>query len=233
MFAAGLELECKYENGRCSLHGDGILSKRIIGESFTISGSPKEKKATNHVAFSNIGKVAHLPTEICQEFPKLVKLSIEWSNIPLLKKDLFKPACKKVRELLLSNNGIKIIEEEAFKHLTKLIVIKLDHNKIRSVDQKLFQYNLKLEEIDLSHNYISLIDPKTFDNLNRLKAVNLQHYGWTCIGQKRNCPDYCEAIFNYAELKSRGVHGEGPSELKTCIGSYRRNMEWMEEGDFY
>jgi Leucine-rich repeat (LRR) protein len=234
VLTAGLELECEYKDGSCKVHAQGLLSKLTIGESFTISGSQKEKKDTSHATFWSIGRVAHLPTEISQAFPKLVKLSIEWSKIPLLKKDLFKPAFKKIRELLLSNNGIQLIEQEAFKHLTKLTVLKLDHNQIKSLDQKLFQHNLKLEEIDLSHNSLSQVELKTFDDLTRLKAVNLKklHRG-ECIHEKRDCPG-CEATFNHSELNSRylQITDEITPGLQTCDENYGRKLYWIEEGEF-
>ncbi len=232
MLTAGLELQCGYRNNRCAVQAEGVLSKRTIGESFTISGSQNEKKDTNHIKFWSIGKVAHLPIDISQEFPKLVKLSIEWSKIPLLKKDLFKPAFKKIRELLLSFNGIQLIEQEAFKHLTKLVVLKLDNNQIKTLDQKLFQLNLTLEEIDLSDNSLSQIELQTFDDLTRLEAVNFKQFGFTCIHQKRDCPG-CQATINYTELNNRDVHPDATSGLQTCHVNYERKLDWMEKGKLF
>ncbi len=224
MLTAGLELKCEYKDDSCTVHPEGLLSKRTIGESFTISGSQNEKKDTCHAAFSRMGKVAHLPTEIYKEFPKLVKLSIEWSEIPLLKKNMFKPAFKKIRELSLSNNGIQLIEQEAFKHLTNLIVLKLDHNQIKTLDQKLFLHNLKLEEIDLSHNSLSRIDPQTFDKLTQLKAVNFMSSDLTCV-------QYVSETFSYMDLNSRR-RGPLTRRLRMCHDDYREKWGWMTEGEF-
>jgi hypothetical protein len=169
----GVELKCRYDfvDHRCRVYR-ADLSLKTIGSNFTFSGT-QEKKETTVIAFLDSGRVAHFPRNLFKEFPKLNELSIWSSDIPILRNNFFKPEFSKLRKLQLVTNKIRIIQENAFEHLTNL------------------------EWIDLQYNRIKMIAPGTFRNLHQLKVVDL----WQneCINAYIGCRD-CDRKLNQTEL---------------------------------
>jgi hypothetical protein len=211
------EVECNYSHDGCVVYGANLM-KRTLHESFIFSGSDDEKASATSMTFSETGKVDHLPWSLFQSFPKLSTLSIEWSEIPIVRKNLFRVQFRQIQELLFSHNGIKIIEKEAFVQLTDLVLINLRGNNIRSLSEKMIASNLKLERIDLRDNKISMLDPEIFKNLKHLKLVALR--GNECAGQLIGCW-YCNTNINRTDLDL---------ELQHCYGHYKESMNLTMEG---
>jgi hypothetical protein len=149
------------------------LSKTTIGTSFKIFPTRNEKARTTGIEFQASGKVAHLPQNLKQVFPNLVGFWLELSEIPILRNNLFGPQFKWILYLYLDRNGIQMIEENAFAHLTNLFAIRLGHNKLKSLNTNLFKNNLKIEWIFISHNQINMIERDTFRHLHKLNNLDL------------------------------------------------------------
>jgi hypothetical protein len=170
----GVELKCRYDrysDYRCYvLRAD--FSMKTIGANFTFSGSQEQKQTTIEIKFYRSGRVAHLPLNLFEVFPNLIELSIKDSDIPILGNNFFKPEHNKLRRLVLNMDKIKIIEENAFEHLTNLEWINLEDNKIK------------------------MISPGTFKNLHQLAGVLL--WNNECIHDTIGC-SWCEKL-NQTEL---------------------------------
>jgi Leucine-rich repeat (LRR) protein len=222
----GVELKCEYgsnfDSGRYCKIGHADLSLKTIGASFIFSATLEQNQFTEWIWFDSIGRVAHLPRILIKEFPKLYKLWIMDSDIPILKNNFFKPEFSKLRHLELSGNRIQIIEKNAFRHLPDLGWIYLQRNEIRSLPAKLFKKIRKLRVIELGSNKIKVIPPDTFKNLNQLEEVDLGRN--ECITQKFGCYHRgCSSNFDYTELER---------SLQPCYENHDKSLNLLNKGEY-
>jgi Leucine-rich repeat (LRR) protein len=217
----GVELKCDYDSDggedRCRIVS-ADLSLKTIGTNYIFSATQEQKRNTARILFYNIGRVAHLPRNLFKEFQNLKKLDIWFSEIPILRNNFFNPEHNKFNELVLRNNRIKMIEENAFAKLKNLESISLINNDIKTLPAKLFLNNHKLKGINLSRNEIKRIHPGTFKNLNLLEQVDLR---WNeCFDQKIGCLDWW--CTNLTELDR---------SLQPCYENYTKNFNLLKEGE--
>ncbi|XP_026887526.2 uncharacterized protein lrrc53 [Electrophorus electricus] len=78
--------------------------------------------------------------------------------------------------LVLSNNVIFTIMDNAFQNLTVLRTLLMDHNRItsQSLDRSTFSWLSKLEILQLGNNALRVIDGSWFQNSKALKALFLE-----------------------------------------------------------
>jgi hypothetical protein len=196
------------------------LSKKTLNEKFTFSGTQEQKKSTTWIWFQGIGRVAHVPQNLREEFPKLTELLIDYSEIPIVKNNLLGSQFSWIEELRLNGNKIQIFENGAFKHLHNLVVISLSDNQIQSLRAKVFQNNLKLKLIWLDDNKIKMIAPETFQHLNQLTDVNLN---WNdCVDREYGCLD-CDTKIDHTELNR---------DLHACYENHKKSSDLLNEGGF-
>jgi hypothetical protein len=213
-----IQLGCKYSFGRCDVVV-ADFTKGTIGESFSFSGSQREKQQATWIKFSGIGRVVHLPQNLFLEFQKLSGLSVRSSEIPLVKTNLFPSQFDRIQQLHLISDGIKTIEEQAFARLINLIEIYLERNEIKSLTSKLFENNRQLKVINLSENQIKQIESEVFKNLNQLEFVGL--YGNECFDQDIGCYGACK--INHLELDHI---------LQSCYDNYKSRSDFLDKGEF-
>jgi Leucine-rich repeat (LRR) protein len=211
-----IQLVCRYARyffGEIFCHVENVdLTNQTIVDSFTFHGTLEEKERTNAIDFNRSGRVAHLPQNLVCEFPKLKILKIQHSEIPIVKRDFFGAQLSWIERLGLNSNGIKIIANKTFDHLTNLWSIDLSENGIQKLDRNLFENNQKLLWIWLSGNKIKMISPDIFQNLSELRLVVLQRN--ECVDQFVGCW-LCEPKINRTELDS---------ELQNCYDNYMDDM---------
>jgi Leucine-rich repeat (LRR) protein len=216
----GIELKCEYrdyfDDFRCEVESAN-LSLKTIGASFTFSGSQEQKQRATEIAFSQSGRVAHLPRNLFQLFPRFTSLSISNSDIPILRNNFFQSEFSKLRDLSLTFDNINGIEKNAFAYLTNLMELSLYNNKIKSLPAILFQNNRKLRSINLNRNMLKLIHPETFKNLNQLANVYLR--GNECIDKAIGCKN-CSTV----------DHPELEHELQPCYENYKTSLNLLNEG---
>jgi Leucine-rich repeat (LRR) protein len=211
-------VECGYSDVRCEIHKTD-LSRKTINGTFSFSGTPEQKETTLRIVFVRIGRVAHVPDNLAAEFPKLSRLWIEWSEIPIVKNKFFGPQFRRIKELALNDDKISMIEDGAFQNLPNLIWIYLNENKIKTLGAKLFQNNVKLKVISLYTNKIKSIAPETFQNLNELGYVHLT--GNECVYQYFGCRN-CKTKIDHTELNS---------DLLLCYENHKKSMDLLNEGE--
>jgi Leucine-rich repeat (LRR) protein len=216
-------VECDYAayydggSGYCAVRKVD-LSKKTLSEKFTFSGSQEQKKNATVIGFLRIGRVAHVPLNLAEEFPKLTDLQIEDSEIPIVRNNLLGPQFSWIKKLYLSGNKIQIVEEEAFKHLQNLIEIYLYDNQIQSLSAEVFKNNRELKVISLWNNNIKMIAPETFQHLNQLTRVDLK--GNDCVNTVFSWD--CETKIDHTIL-NRYLHA--------CYENHKKSSDLLNEGE--
>jgi hypothetical protein len=217
----GRELECNYGTHwyylwpkfhRC------LLSQVDLSESFqsqvhSFTGSSAEKNRATVVWFQDSPKIEFVPKEILEEFPNLSGLLLEFSNLPVLKNELFSSEFVVLEYLDLDSNQIISIEPFAFKHLKNLKWLSLYWNKIQSLPFNLFQNNQKMFYLDFSYNQINSISPNLLKNLNQLKLVKF--WDNQCVHKAFDC-DTCSQSISQSVLDSA---------LSTCFENCLKDPE--------
>jgi Leucine-rich repeat (LRR) protein len=215
-------VECDYDYGvyhRCEV--DNVdLSKKTLNEKISFSGTQEQKKNITWIWFEEIGRVAHVPQNLREEFPSLNKLWISDSEIPIVKNNLFGPEFSRIEDLYLGNNKIQIVEGQAFKHLHNLVWISLPNNQIQSLSAKVFQNNSKLKQIVLHRNKIKIIAPETFQHLNQLEFVRLD--GNDCVNKEIGCWWNCDTKIDHTELNR---------DLHACFENHKKSSDLLNEGE--
>ncbi len=213
-------LECNYagRSGGCEVR-IADLSKKTVNEKFTFTGTQEQNKIATGIRFQESGRVAHLPQNLAEEFPKLTDLSIRWSEVPIVRNSMFGPQFSWIKELYLGENNIQIIEDGAFKHLPNLEEVSLFDNKIQSLGAKVFENNSKLKVIWLHDNKINMISPETCRHLNQLKSVDFE--GNECFSKPIGCWN-CHANIGHTELNSN---------LLPCYENHKKSLYLLNEGE--
>jgi Leucine-rich repeat (LRR) protein len=214
-------VECYYDGGSgygCEVHNVD-LSKKTLSEKLSFSATQEEKKNTIEIWFHESGRVAHVPQNLREEFPKLTQLSIWYSEIPIVKNNLLGPQFSWIETLVLGTNKIQIVEEEAFKHLHNLVEIWLSYNEIKSLGAGVFQNNLKLKDIGIWNNKIKMIAPEIFQHLIQLEYVDLE--GNDCVNKEIGCRR-CNTKIDHTKL-NRNLHA--------CFENHKKSSDLLNEGE--
>jgi hypothetical protein len=132
--------------------------------------------------------VDFVPVEIAKEFPSLTQLTIQSSNIPVLKNGMFPSEFKNLKILYVSSSpSLTSIEADVFRELTNLEQIYLNDNSIDSIKYEIFKTNLKLNTIYFCRNKIKMVYPTVFNNLRLLHTVHFE--GNECGKNTFSCTD--------------------------------------------
>jgi hypothetical protein len=214
-------VECYYYRNygsRCDV-GNVDLSKKTLSKKISFTGTQEQKKNTTRIWFQQSGRVAHVPQNLAEEFPKLTELWITDSEIPIVKNNLLGPQFSWIELLDLRKNKIQIVEEQAFKHLNNLVVIQLHRNQIQSLGAKVFQNNRKLKKIWIFNNKIKMISPETFRHLNQLEFVYLELND--CVDKQIGC-QWCDTKIDHTELNL---------DLHACYENHKKSSDLLNEGE--
>jgi Leucine-rich repeat (LRR) protein len=218
---ADLLVECAYRyffGGYCIVYNVD-LSKKTLSQKFTFSGTQEQNKIATQIWFYGSGRIAHLPQNLAEEFPKLTDLWISNSEIPIVRNNLLGPQFSWIEELILGGNKIQIVEEEAFKQLHNLVRIYLHYNQIQSLSREVFENNRKLKGIYLDDNKIKMIAPETFQHLNQLKLVELGRND--CVDKDIGCWN-CDTKIDHTELNR---------DLHACYENHKKSSDLLNEGE--
>jgi hypothetical protein len=208
------------------------LSK--IGDTFTFSGTEKEKSEVKTVSFTNSPKLEFIPTSIFDEFPALNGLKIEATKIPILKSGLFTSKFKKIEYLELLGIDLETIEVDALKELTELKFFFVGGNPetLQSLNYPIFKWNPKLESISVTANNIQRVNPHIFDGLNFLNHINFQYTKNRCYKKNLTCRDrdmrhMCHCYRGDKESRRKEIcsfnKSDIDSEFATCFANCRED----------
>jgi Leucine-rich repeat (LRR) protein len=152
---------------------------------YEISNAEGKADTIRAVYFKSNPVVEIIPFGLIEVFPKLDLIAFHESNIPILRAKFFTKSFSKIKEVLLKQNGIQQIEDEALHELEDLEEIDLSFNEIKSINKKLFSHNPKLKVFKLDRNKIFMIQRDSFKQQPNIEELNL--LGNQCINKKFGC----------------------------------------------
>jgi Leucine-rich repeat (LRR) protein len=179
------------------------------------SNQPKTYKV-EAVYFKSSPVVEIVPFELIEVFPKLNSVAFYQSKIPILRANFFTKIFSKIKEVLLKENGIQQIEDEAFHELEDLEEIDLSLNEIKSINEELFSHNPNLKVINLSGNQIFMIQRDSFEQQLSLMELNLLSN--ECISTKFGCD-----LFHCPEINETNDY------LENCYSNYLEQEQKLKE----
>ncbi|XP_043497521.1 slit homolog 2 protein-like [Polistes fuscatus] len=205
--------------GVCTSHRKGNNELRYVctgGNILLFNAIPNEVTA---IEFHE-GHLPRFPTGTMSKFPNL-------------------------RELLIRNSGLRIIEPKAFEGYNELKVLAIQDNPLTGVDGSWL--NLKqLERLDLRGNSIRYIAPQSFRHLPKLQYLNLEGNDLKCIftSDLNEMPEVYIIEFSGNPLKWKcRLELEQFLEMRkikfvrieeSCEGKkYMRNVLWLNKTDTY
>ncbi|XP_043663430.1 slit homolog 1 protein-like [Vespula pensylvanica] len=150
-----------------------------------------------------------------------------------------------LRELLIRNSGLRIIEPKSFDDRNELKVLAIQDNPLTTVDGSWLNLN-KLERLDLRGNSIRYIAPQSFRHLSKLQYLNLEGNDLKCIftSDLNEMPEVYIIEFSGNPLKWKcRLELEQFLEMRkikfvrieeSCEGKkYMRNVLWQNKTDIY
>lgn len=93
-----------------------------------------------------------------------------------------------IRVIDLSNNFLKVIEEDTFSGLPHVEVISIANNILENVRNSAFKNLPKIARIDLANNFVREIQSKSFINIRKLEYLDLSNnwltnFPWADLSQ--------------------------------------------------
>ena len=107
-------------------------------------------------------------------FPKLLSLMISQCEITKIEKKLFDELPMLEKLMINNNKDLRIIDEDAFSNLNKLVYLYLNKNRIESLGAWTFSELANLNHLDLSYNQLESIDENLFSGQQNLKTLYLR-----------------------------------------------------------
>jgi hypothetical protein len=114
-----------------------------------------------------LSSIYSIPREIFTKFPNVKFLLAHAQNIQEIAPDTFADA-KKLEDIRLSSNLLRILHKDTFKGPTNLKYILLDNNSLWALHPRMFSHLTSLERLFLEGN--SCID-RNFNSLTSLDTV--------------------------------------------------------------
>ncbi|BFF98138.1 connectin [Drosophila madeirensis] len=122
----------------------------------------------------NNARLDYIPTMIIEPLKNLSSIVIEYSQVEIVKSYAF-ANLPFLERIILNNNHIMALDQDAFANHIRLRELNLEHNQIFEMDRYAFR-NLPLcERLFLNNNNISTLHEGLFADMARLTYLNLAH----------------------------------------------------------
>ncbi|XP_032598606.1 connectin isoform X2 [Drosophila grimshawi] len=122
----------------------------------------------------NNARLDYIPTMIIEPLKNLSIIVIEYSQVEIVKSYAF-ANLPFLERIILNNNHIMALDQDAFANHIRLRELNLEHNQIFEMDRYAFR-NLPLcERLFLNNNNISTLHEGLFADMARLTYLNLAH----------------------------------------------------------
>ncbi|XP_031153532.1 toll-like receptor 13 [Sander lucioperca] len=149
--------------------------------------------------------------------PTLSALQLQRNRLFYVRSNFFQ-LCINVKEIDLSDNLIRRIEDQAFTSLHGLRILSLNHNKLTSVPPALRNLTT-LEELNLSKNNISTLQCNDFANLTKLRQLSLHQ---NVISALQEC-----VFKNLIRLQVLKLQNNTISKLNGAFKKYLPNLKQL------
>jgi Leucine-rich repeat (LRR) protein len=176
----------------------------------TFSGANQQKNEASALKFYHSSDVVFFPESSLTEFPQLIGLILEDSNLPIIKERLIGRKFKNLKFLEIQKSNVEKIHLNALQYLTNLEWVRLASNKIEGIDGPIFRNNKQLKYVDFRSNRIKRLHPELFAGLSNLDQA-LFTTGNVCINK-----DYIKADGSFDRLSR---------DLKPCQENCERSGE--------
>ncbi|KAI9588132.1 hypothetical protein GQX74_003978 [Glossina fuscipes] len=158
------------QKAECWVFSDGLLLNDTTWTRFYQQRRLRDLK----FVIQNHGRLDYIPTMILEPLQNLTSISIEYSQVEIVKSYAF-ANLPQMERIVLTNNQIVALDQEAFANHIRLRDLNLEHNQIFEIDRNAFR-NLPLcERIFLNNNNISNLHDGLFMDLGRLIFLNLAY----------------------------------------------------------
>ncbi|XP_017863990.1 PREDICTED: connectin [Drosophila arizonae] len=122
----------------------------------------------------NNARLDYIPTMIIEPLKNLSSIVIEYSQVEIVKSYAF-ANLPFLERIILNNNHIMALDQDAFANHIRLRELNLEHNQIFEMDRYAFR-NLPLcERLFLNNNNISTLHEGLFADMARLTYLNLAY----------------------------------------------------------
>ncbi|XP_070135963.1 connectin [Drosophila bipectinata] len=122
----------------------------------------------------NNARLDYIPTMIIEPLKNLSSIVIEYSQVEIVKSYAF-ANLPFLERIILNNNHIMALDQDAFANHIRLQDLNLEHNQIFEMDRYAFR-NLPLcQRLFLNNNNISTLHEGLFADMARLTYLNLAH----------------------------------------------------------
>ncbi|GFR22680.1 uncharacterized protein TNCT_342671 [Trichonephila clavata] len=169
--------DLEIQNG--NVNGYFLIDDALEGQSdFLTSLVIKNANLSGHVCSScgpASGTIAMATSEL-RRTPNLKYVDFSYNQLEILDGGTFPPQLKELNKIVLSNNQISRVHDNAFSNLQQLNHLDLSRNRIKALSRKIFKSpDLSLNIIDLSYNSIHTLPEDIFHLMSALKEVKLSH----------------------------------------------------------
>ncbi|XP_030372652.1 connectin [Scaptodrosophila lebanonensis] len=122
----------------------------------------------------NNARLDYIPTMIIEPLKNLSSIVIEYSQVEIVKSYAF-ANLPFLERIILNNNHIMALDQDAFANHIRLRELNLEHNQIFEIDRYAFR-NLPLcERLYMNNNNISTLHEGLFADMARLTLLSLAH----------------------------------------------------------
>ncbi|GFQ78906.1 uncharacterized protein TNCT_415551 [Trichonephila clavata] len=162
-----------------NVNGYFLIDEAFEGQSDFLTGLViKNANLRGHVCSScgpASGTIAMATSELRRTL-SLKYVDFSYNQLEILDGNTFPPQLKELNKIVLSNNQINRIHDNAFSNLQQLNHLDLSRNRITAISRKIFRpVDTSLNTIDFSYNSIQTLPEDMFQTLNGLKEVKLSH----------------------------------------------------------
>ncbi|KAL3221079.1 hypothetical protein MRX96_029693 [Rhipicephalus microplus] len=112
-----------------------------------------------------------LDIDVFEDLRSLEILNMEGNGLKRIAKPF--PELAYLTWLDLKRNQIEVIHADTFENLLNLEALILRENHLMDVHEEAFRYNTKMLEIDLAVNFLTFVRPGLFHGLRNLKKIDL------------------------------------------------------------
>ena len=127
-----------------------------------------------------------------------------------------------LRKLILNDNDIRAISNEAFIGLDSLLVLDLSNNHIMTIENGTFITNILLERLYLKNNSLDSINNELFSNLHELQFLDLS---WNKLELAENFEDI------FSELWRLVILDLSHNRLKSVVQSLFKGLTSLQKLD--
>ncbi|XP_073836886.1 leucine rich repeat protein connectin [Musca autumnalis] len=158
------------QKAECWVFSEGLMQNDTTWTRFYQQTRLRELK----FVIQNHGRLDYIPTHILKPLENLTSITIEYSQVEIVRSYAF-ANLHQLERIVLTNNMIIALDQEAFANHIRLRDLNLEHNQIFEIDRKAFR-NLPLcERLNLNNNNITNLHDGLFSDLVRLIYLNLAH----------------------------------------------------------